>query len=47
MSGLLFIRLSNAFVSPESEPPIINVRYEWSGISGHFGLCSFMFSFEM
>ena len=47
MSGLLFIRLSNAFVSPEPEPPIINVRYEWSGIYGHFGLCSFMFSFEM
>ena len=34
--------LSNAFVFPDPEPPIINIQYEWSGIFGQFGLCSFM-----
>ena len=44
MSGSWFIRLSNAFVFPEPEPPMINIRYGWSRISGYFGLCSFMSS---
>ena len=35
MSGSLFIRFNNAFVFPELEPPIINIRYGRSGISGH------------
>ena len=34
--------LSNAFVFPGPEPPTINIQYEWSGIFGQFGLCSFM-----
>ena len=43
MSGSLVIRFNNAFVFPEQEPPVINIRYGLSGISGHFGLCSFVF----
>ena len=39
-----FIRLSNAFVYPDPEHPIINVLYIWSGISDQSGLFSFMSS---
>ena len=45
ISGSLFIRLRNAFVFPDPEPPNINILYGWSEISGQFGLCSFMSSF--
>ena len=34
----------NLFFS-DTEPPIINILYGWSGICGQFGLCSFIFSF--
>ena len=37
--GLLFIRLNNAFVIPDPDPPTTNILYEWSRISGQFGLC--------
>ena len=36
--GSCFIRLSNAFASPDSEPPTINILYEWLEISGQFRL---------
>ena len=39
------IRLNNEFVFPDLEPPIINILYGWSRISGQFRLCSFMFIF--
>ena len=35
MFGSLFIRFNDAFIFPEPEPPIINIRYGWSGISCH------------
>ena len=44
-SGWLFIKFSNAFVFPDPEPPINNIQYVWSGIYGHFKLCSVLFSF--
>ena len=44
MSDWLFIKLKNAFVFPDPEPPIINILYGWSGIYDHFGLCSVLFS---
>ena len=44
MSGWWPIRLNNAFVFPNPDPLVINIPYGWSGISGQFGLCSFMFS---
>ena len=34
-----------AFVFPDSEPPSINILYGCSGISGKFGLCSFISPF--
>ena len=37
VSGSRFIRLCNIFVSPDPEPPIINILYKWSEISGQFG----------
>ena len=42
--GSWFIRLSNAFVFPDPDPPIINIAYGWAGISGQFGLYFFMSS---
>ena len=44
ISGSLFVRLSNAFVFPNPEPRTINILYGWSGTSGQFRLCCFMFS---
>ena len=44
ISGSWFIRLSNPFVCPDPEPPTINILCGWLGISGQFGLCSFMSS---
>ena len=38
-------QLNNAFVFADPEPPIINIRYGRSEMSGHFGLYSFMSSF--
>ena len=35
--------LSNTFVFPDPEPPIINIQYEWSGSFGQFGLCFMSF----
>ena len=46
MSGSWFIRLSHAFVFLDPKPLTINILYEWSGTSGQFGLCSFVFWFE-
>ena len=40
-----FIKLSNVFVFPDPEPPIINILFGWSGIYGHFKLCSLLCSF--
>ena len=37
-----FLRLSNTFTFPDYKPPIISIRYGWSGISGWFGLYVFM-----
>ena len=34
-----FIRLSNASVFPDPEPPTFNILYGWTGISAQFGLC--------
>ena len=45
MSGSLFIKLDNAFVFPDSKPPIINNLYGSSGIYGHIGLRFILFSF--
>ena len=45
ISFCLFIKLSSAFVFPDPEPPIIKFLYGWSGIYGHFSLCSLLFSF--
>ena len=44
ISDCWFIKLNNEFVSPDPVPPIINILYGWSGISGQFGL-SFFVSF--
>ena len=44
ISGSWFIRLSNAFVFPDREPPTINILYGCSEISGQLELCSFMSS---
>ena len=38
-------KLRNVFVFPDPETPAINILYEWSVISGQFGLCSFISSF--
>ena len=35
-----FIKLSNAFVFPDPEPPTIKILYGLSGIYGNFLLCS-------
>ena len=32
MSGRLFIKLNNAFLFPDLDPPIINILYGLSGI---------------
>ena len=45
ISSLLFIRFSNAFAFPNPVRPSINIPYEWSGVSDHFGLFSYMSSF--
>ena len=45
MSSWWLIKLNNEFVFPDSEPPIINMLYVWSGICGQFKLCYFIFSF--
>ena len=45
MFGSLYIRFNNAFFCPGPEPPIIDIRYGWSGVSVDFRLCSLMFSF--
>ena len=38
-----FIRLSNAFVLPDpNPPPIINIGYGWSGACGHCKLINFL-----
>ena len=42
--GSWFIRLSNAFVVPDPEPPTINILYDQSGISGQLVLCCFVSS---
>ena len=44
MYGLRFIWLGNAFVFPHTDPPIINILYEWWGICGRFGLFFYFFS---
>ena len=36
ISDVFFIKFNNAFVSPDPEPPIINILYGSSGIYGHF-----------
>ena len=41
--GWLFIKFNKAFVFPDTESPIINILYEWSGLYGHFKLCSVLF----
>ena len=43
ISDWLFIRLNDAFVFSDPEPPIINILYGWSGIYGHFKLCCVFF----
>ena len=45
ISDCLLIWLSNEFVFPNPEPPIIINLQGWSGIWGQFGLCSFVFFF--
>ena len=45
ISGCWLIRLNNEIVFPDSQPPVINILYGWSGICGKFGLLSLMFSF--
>ena len=40
-----FIKLINALVFHDPEPPIINILYGSSGIHGHFLLLSSLFSF--
>ena len=42
---LFFIKLSNRFVFPDPEAPIIKILYGWSGIYGHILLCSLLFWF--
>ena len=44
ISGWWLIALSNGFVFPDPESPIINILYGWSVICGQFGLCYFIFS---
>ena len=39
------MKLSNAFVFPDPEPPIIKIMYRCSGIYGYFLLYSLLFSF--
>ena len=39
------MRLTNAFVFPDAEPPTVNILYVWSGISGQLGLFSFISPF--
>ena len=41
---LRLMRLSNAFIFPDPEPPIINILYGWSWICSHFGFCAFILS---
>ena len=43
--GWLFIKVNNAFVFPDPEPPTISILYGWSRIYGHFLLCFALFSF--
>ena len=38
------MKLSNTFVFPDPEPPIIKILCGWSGINGYFLLCSPLFS---
>ena len=44
ISGWLFIKFSNAFVFPDTEPPIIDIVYGYSVIYGQLGLCFLLFS---
>ena len=44
ISASWFITLSNAFVFPDPEPTSFIILYGWPGISGEFGVCSFMSS---
>ena len=41
---LIIYEFSNAFVFPDPEPPIINIRYGWLGIYGQLGLWFTLFS---
>ena len=45
VSGSLFIKLSNAFVFPDPEPPTTNIVYGLLGISSHFESCFLISSF--
>ena len=45
ISSRCLIKLNKEFVSPDPEPPVINILYGWSEICSQFALCSFMFSF--
>ena len=44
MPGWFSIKFNNTFVFPDSEPPIINVLYGWSGI---YGQCLVLFSLKV
>ena len=45
LSGWLHIKLNNAFVFPDPEPPINSILYGWSGRYSHFKSCSIFFTF--
>ena len=44
VSSWWFIRLSNAFIFCDPEPPIINVLYEWSGMCDQFRVSVIVYS---
>ena len=47
MLGLWFIKLSNVFVLPDLEAPIINIPYRGSGILVQSALSSFTISYNI
>ena len=42
-----FTKVGNELVFPDTEPPIINILYGWSGMKGYFLLWSLLFLFLM
>ena len=46
LSGRLLNSIMHFFFFPDLKPPIISILYGYSGIYGHFDLCSVLFYYN-